>query len=337
MEAPIHHARLNTLQDSHFNPREDRKDDHWSDIKVLGSRATLEVTTSPALLRLTSVRDGDQGLYKCRVDFKLQPTKTTRVNLTVVTPPESVSVIIHKKDGPSTRVTNIVGPYTEGDILKLTCIAHGGKPRPSVVWFEDTHLLDSHMESEDEEKTTTQTPPGNTTTLSTRPTKLPPSSGSLSNDPHEEQSPKNTLILGPLTRSDLKLLLTCEAANNNITLPISVVVMVEMNLPPLLVVIRSPKLPLIAEKEYKVVCEVIGSRPPPTITWWSDDQRVLQAIKTYSGSKASEACWCLIDSGYDFFIYVVRLGEHTAKMKETVSRLLESIWGVGYEIAVVSI
>ncbi|XP_068231410.1 protein turtle-like [Palaemon carinicauda] len=258
------------------------KDDHWSDIKVLGSRATLDVTTSPALLRLTSLRDGDQGLYKCRVDFKLQPTKTTRVNLTVVTPPESVSVIIHKKDGHSTRVTNIVGPYTEGDILKLTCIAHGGKPRPSVVWFEDTHLLDSHMESEDGEKTTTQTPPGNTTMVSTRPTKLPPSSGSLSNDPHKEQSPKNTLILGPLTRSDLKLLLTCEAANNNITLPISVVVMVEMNLPPLLVVIRSPKLPLIAEKEYKVVCEVVGSRPPPTITWWTDDQRVLQAIKTTS-------------------------------------------------------
>lgn len=41
--------------------------------------------------------------------------------------------------------------------------------------------------------------------------------------------PYNTLTLGPLTRNDLKLLLTCEASNNNLTIPTSVVVMVDMN------------------------------------------------------------------------------------------------------------
>lgn len=44
-----------------------------------------------------------------------------------------------------------------------------------------------------------------------------------------EGQPYNTLLLGPLQRRDLKLLLTCEAANNNLTLPTSVVVMIDMN------------------------------------------------------------------------------------------------------------
>ena len=57
---------------------------HWADPERLESRASLEVASSPALLRVSRLRLDDQGLYTCRVDFKLQPTKTTRVNLTVV-------------------------------------------------------------------------------------------------------------------------------------------------------------------------------------------------------------------------------------------------------------
>ncbi|KAK3851939.1 hypothetical protein Pcinc_041447 [Petrolisthes cinctipes] len=64
----------------------------------------------------------------------------------------------------------------------------------------------------------------------------PPStvpSGSLSIASGKSQAntvePYNTVTLGPLTRNDLKLLLTCEASNNNLTLPTSLVVMVDMN------------------------------------------------------------------------------------------------------------
>ncbi|XP_042231987.1 hemicentin-2-like [Homarus americanus] len=264
------------------------KERHWSDEQMLGSRAELEVSTSPALLRVSSLTLNDQGLYTCRVDFKLQPTKTTRVNLTVVVPPESVSVVIGGIKGEKLSVTSVAGPYQEGNMLVLTCIAHGGVPRPSVVWFEDTHLLDSHMESQDRVNTTAAPPPvSNTTTNSSGPTiqtivnqtSTTRSSESLQ---HLTREPYNTLTLGPLTRNDLKLLLTCEASNNNLTLPTSVVVMVDMNLPALSVVVRTPKLPLTAGREYQVVCEVRGSRPPPTITWYNADKRIAGAIDTTS-------------------------------------------------------
>ncbi|XP_071543726.1 uncharacterized protein [Panulirus ornatus] len=263
------------------------KEKHWWDEQQLGSRASLEVS-SPALLRIASLTLSDQGLYTCRVDFKFQPTKTTRVNLTVVVPPESVSVVVGGAGGSERAVTSVVGPYQEGDMLVLTCVAHGGIPRPSVVWFEDTHLLDSHMESLNSSNTTevpSYTP--DTATFAAGPTLLnevlaPHSTGPPSSSRAAVEEPYNTLILGPLTRNDLKLLLTCEASNNNLTLPTSLVVMVDMNLPPLAVVIRAPELPLTAEKEYQVVCEVRGSRPPPTITWYNAETRSLQATETTS-------------------------------------------------------
>ena len=56
----------------------------WWDKGRLSSRAGLHVGASLALLRLVPLTDSDQGLYTCRVDFKNQPTKTTRVNLTLI-------------------------------------------------------------------------------------------------------------------------------------------------------------------------------------------------------------------------------------------------------------
>lgn len=114
-----------------------------------------------------------------------------------------------------------------------------GIPPPSVVWFKDTHLLDSQMES----LTQFPTEPGpavssNAIFNTTYPVRLTtPSSRSSNIAPTMGPGPPrlvagepfNTLTLGPLTRNDLKLLLTCEASNNNLTLPTSLVVMVDMN------------------------------------------------------------------------------------------------------------
>lgn len=99
-----------------------------------------------------------------------------------------------------------------------------GSPRPSVVWFRDTYLIDFNMESEETSPVielaslnhTTVPPAPYVTTLNTGPSQT-------------IAEPYNTLTLGPLTRNDLKLLLTCEASNNNLTIPTSVVVMVDMN------------------------------------------------------------------------------------------------------------
>ena len=56
---------------------------HWSDDTVFEGRAFYQSSHSPGRLVIDNVKIYDQGLYKCRVDFKIQPTTISQVNLTI--------------------------------------------------------------------------------------------------------------------------------------------------------------------------------------------------------------------------------------------------------------
>ncbi|XP_066940172.1 LOW QUALITY PROTEIN: nephrin-like [Macrobrachium rosenbergii] len=253
---------------------------HWFDEDKLGMRAVLDVTASSAHLRLSSLHLSDRGFYKCRVDFKLQPTKTTRVVLNVVVPPVGVRVTVGTPGSTARPVTRVVGPYLEGDIISLNCISHGGTPQPNIIWYEGSTIIDQIMESE--EPVVTESPDVNFNTsqnlwpAETTPVTL------VTSGPLVDAEAFNTLTLGPLARGDLKKLLTCRASNNNITAAVSTTVIVEMNLPPLSVMVRPPEEQLTAGKEYHVICEVRGTRPAPSITWWNGDMRLPKAMHTQS-------------------------------------------------------
>ena len=56
---------------------------HWSDDAVFSGRAFYQSSHNPGRLVIDRVRVQDEALYKCRVDFQLQPTTISQVQLSV--------------------------------------------------------------------------------------------------------------------------------------------------------------------------------------------------------------------------------------------------------------
>jgi hypothetical protein len=56
----------------------------WSAPEVFGSRAKFNTDVEPATLDIEDIRRHDEGMYRCRVDFRTSQTQSFRYNLTVI-------------------------------------------------------------------------------------------------------------------------------------------------------------------------------------------------------------------------------------------------------------
>ncbi|XP_052747785.1 B-cell receptor CD22-like [Galleria mellonella] len=212
-----------------FDTREEMS--HYSDPSILGSRASFRSETRPAVLILTKLRPEDSGQYRCRVDFLKSPTKNTRLNLTVLIPPERL--IILDQTGMEIR-NGVLGPYDEGTEVNLTCIAVGGRPTARISWWK-SHALLANSEAR--------------ATVSFR-----------------------------LRRSDFGTHVTCQAVTDPSITPVSENISIDINLHPLWVKLQGGKRPLVAGQSTELICQSVGARPKPTISWWKDGSR-LKTVK----------------------------------------------------------
>ncbi|CAG9572669.1 unnamed protein product [Danaus chrysippus] len=208
---------------------------HWSDPTTLGSRATFRTSTTPAVLLLTKLRPEDSGQYRCRVDFIRSPTKNTRLNLTVLIPPERL--IILNQEGDEIK-GGVLGPYDEGTEVNLTCVAVGGRPPARVSWWK-SHALMANSEA-------------------------------------------RAAVTFTLQRSDYGTDITCQAVTDPTITPLSENVSIDVNLRPLWVRLLGGKRPLVAGQSTELVCQAVGARPKPNISWWKGGTRLKNVRETIS-------------------------------------------------------
>ncbi|GFX56514.1 uncharacterized protein TNCV_74601 [Trichonephila clavipes] len=88
----------------------------------LRSRASFDPSPWPPVLKMVSVKEGDAGVYYCRVDYRWDRTYMYTVVLKVIVPPQRL-VILNDHDE---EIIGTAGPYLEGQSVKLTCEAIGG-------------------------------------------------------------------------------------------------------------------------------------------------------------------------------------------------------------------
>uniref|UniRef100_A0A1I8NIL5 Ig-like domain-containing protein n=1 Tax=Musca domestica TaxID=7370 RepID=A0A1I8NIL5_MUSDO len=214
----------------------------WSSPSAFGTRAYFSSTSHPAQLKIDSVRLEDEGVYRCRVDFRNSPTRNLKINLTVIVPPEKPAIykpIRHEK------VSNVES-FNEGNDIVLICEVSGGRPLPNVTWYLDNTVIDESFEHRPDGKTV------------------------------------NHLSYPNVGRQHLNARLVCVASNTNLTPPNNKVVILDVNLKPIAVHIMTKDRFVSADRTYDIECKSSGSKPQAVITWWKGNKQLKKLTKNFN-------------------------------------------------------
>ncbi|XP_057337147.1 hemicentin-2-like isoform X1 [Microplitis mediator] len=228
----------------------------WSEPNFWGSRATFRLG-SPAQLQIQEVRPSDEGVYRCRVDFRNSPTRNIKVNFTVILPPSKPIIYDMKRRDMS----KLLVAHAEGTNLTLVCEVRGGKPKPQVLWYLENRMIDATYEERE-----VQGPTGDINFITL-----------------------NRITLKDLTRSQHHAKLTCKANNTHLAEPPSTTVIIELLMRPLSVKIVGKERIVSAGKRYEIKCRSAGSKPPANFTWWKGSKQMKKGVKNIQDGTTSES------------------------------------------------
>ncbi|RWS12880.1 nephrin-like protein, partial [Dinothrombium tinctorium] len=206
-------------------------------------RFTMDVNVMPPILYINPVREGDDGEYRCRVDYRSDRTQSFNVELRTIVPPKQVIVM----DSEGQVLDGKVGPYNEGYHFVAICQSEGGRPLPSLSWWSDGASLEIRY---------TQ----------------------LENDVLQ-----SVYEIKQLNRTHLSKQFECKAsAENGTVLLRSKTITIDMNLKPLQVKIIRPQSPLSSGHRAELECQTFGSKPAAMISWWKGSKRMDNVLNSIS-------------------------------------------------------
>ncbi|XP_063706128.1 uncharacterized protein LOC134835187 [Culicoides brevitarsis] len=215
----------------------------WSSPEAFGPRAFFRTQSHPAQLLIDDIQMSDEGVYRCRVDFRNSPTRNLKINFTVIVPPERPVIY----DARRRDRTKLIEPYNEGTDVALICEVSGGRPTPNVTWYLDNVVIDESYEVRADDGVVV-----------------------------------NHLNYPNVGRQHVNARLVCVASNTNLTPPNNKVVILDVNLKPVAVHILVKEKFISADKQIDVECKSSGSKPEAMITWYKGNKQLKRMSKNFS-------------------------------------------------------
>jgi hypothetical protein len=89
----------------------------------LKDRAFFDVSLFPPRLVINNITKSDEGIFRCRVDYRKARSQNFYVNLAVTVSPTNIDIV--SPEGK--RLQGIIGPFLEGDAFRVICQSQGGQ------------------------------------------------------------------------------------------------------------------------------------------------------------------------------------------------------------------